>query len=116
MLLLCGCASAPAPESAEQRALDSCFFRADQKGWSALEIAPVNANELKALIPPRPKNAAVLDDGYRQMWFKHTDGRVQVCSLFAIGSLPAVCANLKDEFVQGPNGWVAKEEPPVVCY
>ena len=116
VLFLCGCASVPAPETPEQRALDSCFFRADQKGWSVLDSVPVNASELKALIPSRPKNAAQLDDGYQQLWFRHTDGRVQVCSLFAIADLPAACTNLKYEFVRSGSGWVVREEPPVVCY
>jgi hypothetical protein len=81
-----------------------------------LETAPVNASELKALIPSRPKNAAALDDGYQQLWFRHTDGRMQVCSLFSMGDLPAVCTKLRYEFMHSANGWVVKEEPPVVCY
>jgi hypothetical protein len=116
LVLLCGCASVRAPESPDQRALNSCFFGADQKGWSFLEVPPLNADQLKSLIPSRPRNAAVLDDGYQQMWFKHTDGRFQVCSLFDIRTLPAVCSNLKYEFIRGTNGWRVKEEPPVVCY
>jgi hypothetical protein len=116
VLFLCGCASVPGPESPEQRALNSCFFGPDRKGWSVLETAPVNASELKALIPSRPKNAAALDDGYQQLWFRHADGRMQVCSLFSMGDLPAVCTKLRYEFMPSTNGWVVKEEPPVVCY
>jgi hypothetical protein len=116
VLFLCGCASLPAPESPEQRALNSCFFGVDQKGWSVLEAPPVNASELRALIPSRAKNAAALEDGYQKMWFTHADGRLQVCSLLAMGNLPAVCTKLKYEFVHSTNGWVVKQEPPVVCY
>jgi len=116
VLFLCGCSSVPAPQSPEQRALDSCFFRADQNGWSVLKAAPINAGELKAIIPAGWKSAAALEDGYQQLWFRHTDGRMQVCSLFAMGDLPAVCSKLKYEFVQSTNGWIARPEPPVVCY
>lgn len=116
VLFLCGCGSVPAPESPGRRALNSCFFAVEQKGWLALEAPPANASELKALIPSRAKNAATLEDGYEQMWFRHADGRLQVCSLFAMGNYPAVCTTLKYEFVHGTKGWVVKEEPLVVCY
>lgn len=81
-----------------------------------MEAPPLNADKLKSLIPARSRHAAAIDDGYRQLWFEHADGRFQVCSLFGIGNLPAVCSNLKFEFTHVANGWMAKEQPPVVCY
>ena len=116
LLALCGCSSNQAPDSPQQRALNSCFFPADQKGWSLLKTPPQNAMELKALVSAQRTGWASLDDGHDQLWFSHADGRLQVCSHFYIGNLPAVCSTIKYEFVHGTNGWVTQMSGPVVCY
>src|SRR5690242_15537832 len=94
LLVLCGCSSVQAPNSPQQQALSSCFFRVDQQGWTFLETPPENEMELKALVSAQRSGGASLDDGYKQLWFRHVDGRLLVCSLFALGNLPAVCSNI----------------------
>ena len=116
LLILCGCSSVQAPNSPQQQALNSCFSPVDQKGWAFLETPPENETELKALVSTQRSRGASLDDGYKQLWFRHADGRLQLCSLFALGDLPAVCSNMKYEFIRSTNGWVAQMDGPVVCY
>jgi hypothetical protein len=116
LLALCGCSSIQAPDSPQQRALSSCFFPVDRKGWSFLETPPQNAMVLKALVSgQRPPRGVSLDDGYDQLWFKHADGRLLVCSLYSFGNLPAVCSNTKYEFIYGTNGWVTQWSAPEMC-
>lgn len=116
LLALCGCSSVQAPNSPQRHALDSCFFPVDQKGWAILETPPENEAELKALVSAQRGRGASLDDGYKQLWFTHADGRLLVCSLFVLGDLPAICSNMKYEFIHSANGWVAQMDAPVVCY
>jgi hypothetical protein len=116
MFLLCGCSSVQAPDTPEQRALNSCFFSNEQMGWSSLEAPPDNAAELKALALSKWPRTGALDERYQQFWFNHADGRLLACSLFPVGNLPAVCGATKYEFTRTSSGWSMKDGDLIMCH